>query len=97
MQLPVLLRPPGTIHSDLVLGQELLMKPGGQDVQDLDRVTLLLDDECLLAGFRVPRQGAVGEAQAGRLGDDVHDTARCADPRGQHRISPLARGPPRGP
>ena len=38
VQLPVLLRSPGTIHRDLVLRQELLMKPGRQNMQDLNRV-----------------------------------------------------------
>jgi hypothetical protein len=35
MQPPVLLGPPGTRYGSVVLGQELLMKPGRQHAEDL--------------------------------------------------------------
>jgi len=38
VKVAVLLRTPRACHGRVVLGQELLMKSGGQDPQDLDRV-----------------------------------------------------------
>jgi hypothetical protein len=42
MQLPVLLRPPSTRHSRVVLSEELLVKPSGQDAKDLHRVVRII-------------------------------------------------------
>ena len=42
MQLTVLLWPPGARDGSVILGQELLMEPGGQDTEDFHRVVLVI-------------------------------------------------------
>src|SRR5690554_1816063 len=48
-----------------------------------------VDDERFFTAFRMPREGAVGEALAVLLIDDVHDATRCPDAEGAHRNGQL--------